>query len=355
MIHDFAFFIIDIIAAIIWIIILQRFDHHREDKNKPKILIIFFFGGCLSVIPAIFLSKAGITFWEPLATGAYVPDSFLEHFLITGPAEEFSKFAVFALISIKLKSIQEPVDGMLQAACTALGFAAVENFIYASSYGYGNLLFRSFFSAGGHIVYAMLWGFFFGYFTYLGFRTDHGKRPWKLFMTALIPAAFFHGFFNFLVLTSPEITGYIVDAAALAAVIVLFKLTRRQSPYRKFSFKDYKEALHAISLGLKHHPDSFHLHKQISLYYIYGGFYKDAYEHLFFCRKKKPKDVVVKLLIGIISILLEDTQGGRIYLEEYLSGATAKQKALLQDKVKILIPRSEDRIQVLSELHLCLS
>ncbi len=85
---------------------------------------------------------------------------------------------------------------------------------------------------------------------------------------------------------------------------------------------------------------------------FWTGRYENANEHLMYCRRMKKKDIVVKLLLGIVSVLMGDIDGGRIYLNDYLSRATVKQRKLLRKKVARLIPRKEDRSEVLSELKL---
>jgi len=344
--------IIDIAAVVIWIKFLKKVDPFHIYKGRPKLLIWFFLGGCASVIPTMILYEVGYFVMAPFWTGGYAADSFLDLFFINGPVEEFSKFLMFFILSVKLKSIRQPLDGMIQAAAVALGFACIENFMYALDYGYGNLLIRSLLTTGGHVLYGMIWGFFYGYFTYLGARTDKGRRPWRLYLMALLPAAFVHSLYNFILAFGLESAAILMDFIVLAVVIYLFKFQMKQSPYWKHSLKKYKTAIPSIKRGLVHHPDSFQLNKLVSLYYIYAGMYKKANEHLMVCRRLKKKDVIIKLLLGIVLAILEDTEGARIYLNEYLSTATTKQRKLLRKRVARLIPNRENRLEVLSELKL---
>lgn len=82
--------------------------------------------GTLSIISTAFLYRIlrpvidDLPWWD-----SWVAASLFYEFLFVGPIEEVSKFAIFALIVTRRRTIKEPLDGLPQAASVAIAFAAV--------------------------------------------------------------------------------------------------------------------------------------------------------------------------------------------------------------------------------------
>jgi hypothetical protein len=120
----------NLLAGSAWVGLVILLDTHRREKKSQVVLLKFFLFGFLCLIPMTILYFLSYAFW-----GNFLEDgwlfAFIDEMFITGPVEEFSKFIIFLLLSRSMKSIKEPIDGVLQAGTVALAFATAENFLYA--------------------------------------------------------------------------------------------------------------------------------------------------------------------------------------------------------------------------------
>ena len=99
----------------------------------------------------------------------------------------------------------EPVDGIVYAAATALGFATAENALYLfKAYGMGTETvatlgtIRAFLSVPGHALWSAMWGYALGFAKF-----SDAKRGGELIVKGLILAAVLHGTFNLVCLSGP--------------------------------------------------------------------------------------------------------------------------------------------------------
>ncbi len=101
---------------------------YRDLYNKEPIqnLIISFILGCLAILPAMgfetSLSSVNNGTTSGIALFAYC---------VVGFSEEFSKFLGLRLYSYNQKAFNEPLDGIVYAVIVSMGFATVENVMYA--------------------------------------------------------------------------------------------------------------------------------------------------------------------------------------------------------------------------------
>jgi len=171
-----------------WFAVVLRLDTHRRDKNSRAILLKFFLAGFLSLIPTFVLFRLSNALWGSFMDYGWLFSAFIDQMFITGPVEEFSKFITFLLLSRRMKSIKEPLDGVLQGAAVALAFATAENFLYSVGYGPSVLPLRAVLSTTGHLVYASFWGYVYAAVVY----ESAGRRmvsEYKAIFAAVLPAA----------------------------------------------------------------------------------------------------------------------------------------------------------------------
>jgi len=212
-------------CAVLWIILLIRIDPHRGAETTAGRVVGFSLLGMLSVLPAGVLY--GLLPWRSLAAGFSLWEDFLYMVGRVGPIEEISKFLVFLMLVNLCRSIREPEDGIYQAAAVGLGFAIVENVKYGLAYGPLVALLRSFVSASSHMLYAALWGFVYAASIWANPRvTAHDRAS---LLVVVLPAAFVHGFSNFLSNFGLSILWFDL-AFAFAASLVLVRLRRESRP-----------------------------------------------------------------------------------------------------------------------------
>lgn len=145
----------------IWIDYFRQIDVFQQERIEGMVLTLVF--GGLSALLVINLESIG---FGPFAPSIYPSDShhgiLLYQFLDVALIEELAKLLGFGLAYIFFrKSMTEPLDWVLYIAMSALGFAAVENYLYFSSGSSSIIVIRGVLSTVGHVMYStmMIYGF----------------------------------------------------------------------------------------------------------------------------------------------------------------------------------------------------
>ncbi|HYM94858.1 MAG TPA: PrsW family glutamic-type intramembrane protease [Chitinophagaceae bacterium] len=139
-------------------ICLFIFYRDLYSKEPAQNLIISFLLGCLAILPALgFETSLG-----------YVNDGTtsgiaLFAYCVVGFSEEFSKFLGLRLYSYTQKAFDEPLDGIIYAVMVSMGFATIENVMYAIKFHDMNVvILRMFLSVPAHASFAIIMGYFIG-------------------------------------------------------------------------------------------------------------------------------------------------------------------------------------------------
>lgn len=168
------------LPSLIWLYFLLRTE--REKEPKTKIFEIF----CWGVNFALFFVLMLVLFSKKLFFSDFLSAFF----------EEFFKFLPFYLFVRKSKFFNKPEDGVVYMVTSALGFVAIENFLYlftsSSSTLFLFFLLRFLTATYLHALCSAILGYFLASFYFLE------KKLWKIFLGFLL-ASFFHFFYNFLI------------------------------------------------------------------------------------------------------------------------------------------------------------
>lgn len=214
--------LLSLIPAILWIYYFYRQD--KYEKEPLKLLLITFFLGCLSVIPALIIELA---FQEQI--NYYLPFGPLRiciGMLMVGFTEELCKLSAVKSYAYKNEEFNEPVDGIVYSVTAALGFAFVENIAYmVSAAKLGGLMgaytlgaMRAIFSMFGHATFAVIVG------SYLGRARFDKDNEGMLITKGIFLASIVHAFYNYTVSINKEgISAFLV---LIALVLVWRNLNR---------------------------------------------------------------------------------------------------------------------------------
>ena len=241
---------------------------------------------------------------------------------LVGPLEELCKFLVFFVIVRKLKSIREPIDGILQAATVGLAFASVENVFYSLWYGPQVFWYRSIFSIAGHMVNASIWGLSFVLLTMAPGKSN--RLPFRRMFIAILFAGFAHGLYNWLLLFD---TGYalLLDAILIISILSIYNYALKKSPFRPAKPTEYRNTIPSILYSLNANPTDIRLNYKLALNYIYARKYDAALAALDVCMVRRAESNVLAALRGVIHILKRLRQLGEATLEGALSCMDEKQ------------------------------
>ncbi|MBI1344121.1 MAG: PrsW family intramembrane metalloprotease [Terrimonas sp.] len=189
-------------------------------NKEPKLtLVASFMLGVLTVIPALVLEKLLLPNSNSILSTA------ISAFLVVGVSEEFSKYFVLRYYCYTRKSFDEPLDGIVYSVMVSMGFATIENIAYVYSYGYTTAFTRMFLSVPAHASFAVLMGYYVG-----KAKFDPGNS-FRLLLTGLFWAVFFHGTFDFFLFLqkSPDVKPFISDGLLFAGAIISYIVAIRMS------------------------------------------------------------------------------------------------------------------------------
>lgn len=312
----------------------MRLDRNMADKGGEKTYSAAFLAGLFSVVPAkLFYS------YHPFAA-ALEDFRFLENMLVVGPVEEAAKFLVFAVLVSVRKSVKEPLDGMLQAACVGLGFATVENLRYAAYFGFENLLVRSVICSPGHMIYACLWGYVWG--AYFHDKAVEKKAPSALYLlAAFLPSAVIHGAYNSLLDVDAAGLEFwlaiLFDLFILAGTLKIFGLFLRASPYRNFLYSESAEAILALTRGLAMYPESLVLRRRLGLHCLASGRFPEAGEAFRACAKRSKASAQYRVFEGVALFGAGEEPEGLSLMDGFTSEISGRQLARMRRELRRIL------------------
>jgi RsiW-degrading membrane proteinase PrsW (M82 family)/ribosomal protein S18 acetylase RimI-like enzyme len=222
----------------ICIFIFTRDIYNREPALN---LLMSFFYGVLSIIPAFFIESFLDKQVAETASGIAI-----KSFFIIALTEEACKFIVLRYYAYRQKSFDEPFDGIVYSVMVSMGFATLENILYVygsaqTGQGYQVAFMRMFLSVPAHATFGVLMGY------HVGRAKFEPLREKRLMLLGLFWAVLFHGIFDTLLFwqQSPQITQYASEFALFGGAVVSFILAFRLSmkliyKHRLFSQRKFR-------------------------------------------------------------------------------------------------------------------
>ena len=172
------------VAAIIYFVYIKDKYH----KEPASLLVLAFFLGILSIVPAAIGSQMGGEFFyvssNPLMTFIYA-------FGVVALCEELAKYVFLRYVIFNKKAFNEPYDGIVYAVMISMGFACFENILYVVDGGLQTALLRMFTAVPAHAVFGVAMGYWVGL---AKFDKEHRKA---LLARGLTIAILLHGGYDF--------------------------------------------------------------------------------------------------------------------------------------------------------------
>jgi RsiW-degrading membrane proteinase PrsW (M82 family) len=182
-------------GALLWMLYFERKDSLKPEPRR--MLLLAWACGCGSALLALALywlaGRLGLPSWPGEGRGEIA----LYCLALVGPVEEGAKFLAARLLVFRWRHFDERIDGMVYAGAVAIGFATVENLLYAQLLPWPQQLVRAVISPLTHTLFAAIWGFGTAH-ALLVCRTRAGRLFWQLAPLALAMAA--HGLYDFFLL-----------------------------------------------------------------------------------------------------------------------------------------------------------
>jgi len=217
-------------------IILFIYRKDSYDREPKRYLLVSFFLGMLSVIPAFILETAGKFLFGDMGRSSSIFFYAFFAFVVVAASEEASKFAMVKWYAYPKKTFDEPFDGIVYSVLVAMGFATVENILYVQKSGLGTAILRMFLSVPAHASFGIIMGY------YIGLAKFNKAKSTVYLAMGLLLAIFFHGAFDFFLFLqdSIRVKEYLGDGLLFLGAVASFYF--------------------AVRLSLR----SIHLHREVS-------------------------------------------------------------------------------------------
>ncbi|WP_088548360.1 glutamic-type intramembrane protease PrsW [Paenibacillus aquistagni] len=198
--------------------------------SEPIVMVLrIFLVGFLIVLPIMAIQHGFVSLWgsHPLSYS----------FLISAGVEETVKWFVLYYLIYNHIEFDEHYDGILYAVAVSLGFATVENVMYALSNpaSFGFLLVRALLPVSGHALFGVLMGYYMGK---AKFSKGHLEKRYLCF-SLLIPILW-HGIYDLIMLTMTNWLWFIVPLMLFLWYFGMGKVKRAnlRSPFRLMKAED---------------------------------------------------------------------------------------------------------------------
>lgn len=209
----------------------------KYNKEPLGLLILSFFLGVLSIIPAIFIQLA---FTKPLEQfmGEGILYTAVFSYIIVGLSEEGSKFLALRSVPYRRKAFDDPFDGIVYSIMVGMGFATLENIGYVLQHGLGTGILRMFLSVPAHATFAVLMGYHVGLAKF-----DPVNRK-KYMILAIFWPVLFHGTFDFFLFVGNT---WLHFAGAVISFIVAVKLSLKLIRRKQEISRNHYQGIDAIT------------------------------------------------------------------------------------------------------------
>lgn len=206
------------------VFLLWFFDHLDKQKEKRSFLWSIFLWGILVTLIAggieIFLEGYLLNIF-------YLPfvQLVVSAFIFTAVTEEALKYFVVKRKAYNHPAFNEYYDGIVYAVIASLGFAALENVFYVLDGGIYVAVIRAILAVPAHALF----GAFMGYYIGLARFERNKEAEKKLLAKGLLLAIFFHGLYDFLLMSES-----LLSLMVIPLILAMYISVRRKIRHLHF-------------------------------------------------------------------------------------------------------------------------
>ncbi|MCB0587900.1 MAG: PrsW family intramembrane metalloprotease [Phaeodactylibacter sp.] len=228
MLEDTLIFGLAIIPGLLICWYIYRMDKY-EKESRLQLAITFALGMTVTYPVLKAETWASYSGWgETDSLGATLFSSFI----VVALTEELAKYLALMAYPYSRPFFNEPMDGIVYAVMIAMGFATLENVLYAGQFGFQTTLLRAFTAVPAHACFAIIMGYFIGPSKFAFSRT--AKR--QLIALGLIVPVMVHGVYDFFILQEYYqelmILALLILGASIFIATRLIKEQQENSPFK---------------------------------------------------------------------------------------------------------------------------
>lgn len=142
-------------------ILLYVYARDAYDREPLKQLLISFALGIFVAIPTVLVGN-WLANTMDLSTSSEGWGLFVYAFFVVALVEEGMKFLALRGYAYRSPEFDEPYDGIMYSVTISMGFAAIENVMYAMEGGFNVAWLRMFSAVPAHAVFGVAMGYFVG-------------------------------------------------------------------------------------------------------------------------------------------------------------------------------------------------
>lgn len=224
-------YLLAVVPGFLIILFVYFMDKYEKEDLLP--IVICFILGIFSTLPILQLERMGVAraFDNPME----IVPMLIYAFLFVALIEEASKFAALMIYPYRRPFFNEPFDGILYAVVIAMGFATLENVLYASRFNLNALVLRAFTAVPAHASFAVVQGYF------IGKAKFKPEKKWKLISMGLLASICLHGLYDFFILQQAyenlAILAFFTLSISLYLSIQLIHAHQKDSPFKDEKLK----------------------------------------------------------------------------------------------------------------------
>ena len=228
--------IILIAAALIppFYLLYRVYRLDRIEKEPLGLLVLLFFFGVVSTVPAIFiemgLGNLLIRIFDNIRLTNFTVNLYyiIDNLICVALVEEGLKFLFLRLGTWRNKDFNYRFDGIVYAVVVSLGFAAAENVLYVTSNGFSNAVVRAVTAIPGHCIFGIYMGTYYGWAKMYDKRGLTGRRNFELFKTLAVPTLL-HGIYDYSLTINSDFAFYAFFAYVIILDIMALNHIRRSA------------------------------------------------------------------------------------------------------------------------------
>ncbi|MCB0565945.1 MAG: PrsW family intramembrane metalloprotease [Phaeodactylibacter sp.] len=228
MLEDALIFSLAIIPGLLICWYIYRMDKY-EKESRLQLAITFALGMAVTYPVLKIETWASYSGWgETDSLGATLFSSFI----VVALTEELVKYLALMAYPYSRPFFNEPMDGIVYAVMIAMGFATLENVLYAGQFGFQTTLLRAFTAVPAHACFAIIMGYFIGSSKFAFSRA--AKR--QLIGLGLAVPVMVHGVYDFFILQEYYeelmILALLLLGASIYIATRLIKEQQENSPFK---------------------------------------------------------------------------------------------------------------------------
>lgn len=186
-------------AVLPTIILLNYINKKDEYEQEPKsLLIILFILGILGVFITLVLTNFLSFFIDCtyLSESSTTLDKLINSFLVVALVEEGIKYLFVYTVTWKNKNFNHVFDAIVYSVYVSLGFATLENVLYAFNYGFATAILRGIISVPAHAFFAVFMGYYLSLAKLAKLKKNQNGYRVSILKSILYPIVI-HGTFDF--------------------------------------------------------------------------------------------------------------------------------------------------------------